>query len=180
MEGWRDHTGRAIIRPSYHGRVGIGRRPSDISKAEELETAYRENYGLEEIDDDDYDDEDSDTGSDGSIGVRDRRYHSGPTGYSNTAKKKTTNRSRYETSEGSDIGSNASMHSRNSRHRRHRSGRVPHWKTTRRQKAEKDEDVIRKLEREIQGLKIGRSTSPEDKRRVQPRTQRRRGRERTV
>jgi hypothetical protein len=42
-------------------------------KAEELETAYREKHGLEELDDDDYDDEDSETGSDGSIkpkGVR--------------------------------------------------------------------------------------------------------------
>lgn len=74
-------------------------------KAEGLEIACRERHGLEDFADEDYDEADRDTGSETPIRSREsrgREYQSKPVRYSNSAKTKTRNRRRYDTSEGSD------------------------------------------------------------------------------
>jgi hypothetical protein len=137
-------------------------------KAEELESAYRERHGLEDLGDDDYDEEDSD------IEVsQGRRYRSEPARYSRSAKAKTRNRF-YDSSEDSGSESDATAHT--GRHRRHHSepSRRPMRPTGRAKSTTQEDDArIKELEREIQRLKVGRSKPPKDRRRSY-------GRERTI
>ena len=85
-------------------------------KAKELEMANREKHGLG-IFDDGYDDEDSEIDSDDSIGAKkscSKRNHSELAYYSRLTRRNATWRSKYETSEDSDTGSEISTN----RHRR--------------------------------------------------------------
>ncbi|KAJ5461037.1 uncharacterized protein N7458_002589 [Penicillium daleae] len=171
---WRDGVitleGRSFIRRISTGSALDGDRVI-YQKAEELETAYRERHGLEDLVDDHYDDEDSD------IGVsHGRRYRSEPARYSRSVRAKTRNHFRYDSSEDSDSESDAAAQPHNSRYTRHRSepDRRPMRRTGKaKSKTEKDDALIKKLEREIQRLKVGRSKSPEERRRSH-------GRERTI
>lgn len=170
---WKDGVitleGRSFIRRITSGSALDGDRVI-YQKAEELETAYRERHGLEDLGDDDYDEEDSD------IGVsRGRRYRSEPARYSKSVKARTRNRIRYESSEGSDSESDAAIEPRNSRYTRHRSDPDHHsTRLTGRKKSEREKDkaMIRKLEREIQRLNVRKSRSPEEGRRPQSKPQR--------
>ncbi|OKP09368.1 hypothetical protein PENSUB_5283 [Penicillium subrubescens] len=115
---WKDGVttleGRSFIRRISTGSSLDGDRMI-YQKAEELETAYRERHGLEDIVDDDYDEEDSDI--EVSHG---RRYRSEPARYSKSAKGKSRGHYRHDSSEYSDSESDAVAQSHNSRYRRHR------------------------------------------------------------
>lgn len=157
--------GRLFIRRIYTGSALDGDRII-YQKAEELESAYRERHGLEDLGDDDYDEEDSDI--EVSHG---RRYRSEPVRYLRSAKAKTRNRFD-DSSEDSDSESDATAY--NGRYRRHRSepSRRP-MRPTGRAKSTTQDVRIKELEREIQRLKVGRSKPPKDLRRSY-------GRERTI
>lgn len=168
---WKDGVitleGRSFIRRISTGSALDGDRMI-YQKAEELESAYRERHGLEDLGDDDYDEEDSDI--EVSHG---RRYRSEPARYSRSAKAKTRNRFD-DSSEDSDSESDATA--QNSRYRRHRSepSRRPMRLTGRAKSTTQEDDArIKELEREIQRLKVGRSKPPKDRRRSY-------GRERTI
>ena len=164
---WKDGAttleGRSFIRRITTGSALDGDRVI-YQKAKELETAHREKHGLGTFDDD-YDDEDSEIDSDDSIGAkksRSRRNHSEPAYYSRSTRRNATRRSKYETSEDSDTGSEISTN----RHRRLRSEPAHRSKPSMGRGAPEGHQArIRQLEKEIQRLKIGRSTTSGDKRR---------------
>lgn len=134
--------------------------------------AYRERHGLEDLVDDNYE-EDSDIDI-----TRRRRHQSEPPRYSDSTKTKTRHRFRHKSSEGSDSKSDAAVQPRESRYIRHRSEPDHRSKgITSRKKSEREKDkaIIRKLEKEIRRLNVGRSRSPEDRQRPQSKPQRLKG-----
>ncbi|OJJ42037.1 hypothetical protein ASPZODRAFT_147845 [Penicilliopsis zonata CBS 506.65] len=155
--------GRPFIRRITTGSTLDGDRVI-YQKAKELETAYRKKAGLESFVDDDYDED-----SDASFG-RGRRYRSEPTRYSKQVNMKARNRFRHGTSESSGSESEDVARPRNSGYTRHRSEsdyRPSRLRGRKGSEREQDRAMIRKLEKEIERLKIGSSISGEDRRRPQ-------------
>lgn len=177
---WKDGSasleGRAFLRRITTGSALDGDRVI-YQKAKEHEVAYREKYRSKELDDGAHDESDHGTESDSSVSsrrARSRRHHTVPTSSSNSAKKKSRHQLRYETSGSSETDSDSSSQAQNNYRIRNRSEPV-----SRRKKERSDEALIKKLEREIQVLKLGRSLSPEGKLIAQRRPQRRGYRERS-
>jgi hypothetical protein len=184
---WKDGAltleGRSFIRRITNGSSLDSDRVI-YQKAEELETAYRRKHGWNDIEDDD--DGDGNRESGGSIqqnSGRNRRHGSQPARYSNPRKPRTRNPP--QITESID-DSDASTQSSHSRHRRHRSepARNPTPFTQRQkpvpEKAKSSEAQIKQLEREIQRLKMRRSTSPQEGREGQRRPRDRGDRGRTA
>lgn len=123
-------------------------------KAEELETAYRERHGLGDAISEDDDEQDSEAELNRGI-----KYCCEPAQYTRSAKTKAKNRFRYDTGEGSDYESDAgdSHISRNTRPRRSEPGQSSKgFRDNKKSNSRKDEALIRKFEKEIQRLRMGR------------------------
>jgi hypothetical protein len=153
---WKDGVitleGRPFMRRITSGSTLDGDRVI-YQKAEELETAYRERHGLGDANDEDDDEQDSEVDLD-----RGRKHRLESAQYPRSAKTKTRNRFRYNTSEGSDSESDA-RDSRIGRYTRRRSEPDQSSKRLRDNKkssSRKSEDQIRKLEKEIQRLRMER------------------------
>ncbi|KAJ5302301.1 hypothetical protein N7508_007164 [Penicillium antarcticum] len=182
---WKDGLftleGRSFIRRITTGSVLDGDRVI-YQKAEELETTYRQKYGL---DDEDYDDED--TASDVSIRPKQARiekHRSKLARYSDPSKRKTRNH--FESSDDSDFESDASTEPKYHRSRRYRS--EPAFGSVSSMQRRKPDPVktkdttaqVKILEREIRRLNMRGSASPQSRRDEQRRPQRRGDRHRTA
>jgi hypothetical protein len=113
---WKDSVttleGRSFIRRISTGSALDGDRVI-YQKAEELETAYRERHGLEDIVDDEYGEDN------GDIEVtHSRRYRSEPTRYSSSAKSRTRNHLHYDSSEDSNSDGDTDAYPHNSHYSR--------------------------------------------------------------